>query len=63
MTQTLTTGTYARLYQITEDGYRLYVVAYFDHNVSEVFEDVFKAINYFNHVERYEAAQARKGRR
>lgn len=56
-------GRYVRLYEVSDDGMTLWVVQYLDHNVSEVFEDRQKAINYFDHAERYEAAQARKGRR
>jgi hypothetical protein len=63
MTKTITTGSYARLYQITEDGETLYVVKEHDHDVSETFWTLTKALLYFEHTERYEAAQARKGRR
>ena len=60
---TIMVGTYATV-TIEQDGaYTLYVVREIDHNVSETFEDRDKALRYFEHTERYEAAQARKGRR
>ena len=56
-------GQYCRLYEVSEDGVTLYVVQEHDYGKSEVFEDRERAVAYFEHTERYEAAQARKGRR
>lgn len=62
-TKELTRGNHCILTQITEGEVVLYAVQEYGYDVSEVFEERQQALNYFTHTERYEAAQARKGRR